>query len=64
MDLLLALVAFPALSELVLILVVLCLIGALFTVLQPYIAEPFRKIIIIIAVFALVLYALRIFGVI
>ena len=53
----------PALSDILVACLILCLIGALFTLIQGKIAEPFRSAVLIIAAFALVLWALRLFGV-
>lgn len=54
----------PPLSELLIVCLVILLIGALFTVLKPYVAEPFRTIVLVIAAFGLVIYTLKLFGVI
>ncbi len=55
---------FPPLQEVLLALLLIALVGALFTVLAPYVAEPFRKIILIVAAFVLVGWVLHLFGVI
>lgn len=52
----------PSLRDLVVVVVVLAILGVAFGFAKPYIAEPFQKMIIAIAVIFLVLYLLVFFG--
>lgn len=56
--------ALPSLQTIIGAVVLILVLGALFTILKPYIDETFKRAAIVICAVALFLWALRLFGVI